>query len=173
MNVRIASEEILVDIGMLSELLAGAHDRDTIWQAASEALDRLVGHQLFTVLIYDGSSDDVLRAYSNQPDKYKISGRKQMGPTPWGTLVLKQGQPYLGSNADDIRWAFPDHELILSMGLESSLNLPIRYDGRTLGTLNLLHQAGHYRPEHITLVKLIAPLLIAPCLEMISEWHDG
>jgi hypothetical protein len=118
----------------------------------------LVGHQLFTLLIVDG--DEVARVYSNRPAEYAVSGRKPMGRTPWGDLVLKNQKPYLGRDKPAIRWAFFDHALIESMGLGSVINIPVVYGGACLGTMNLLDAEHHYRPEHVAPVAALAPLLI-------------
>jgi GAF domain len=131
------------------------------------ALDRLmkslVGHQLFTLLYVDG--DEVARVYSNRPAEYPVSGRKPMGQTPWGELVLKDRKPHLGRDREGIRWAFFDHALIESMGLGSVINIPVVYDGACLGTVNLLDAEHHYRPEHVAPVAALAPLLVPAFLE--------
>jgi GAF domain len=131
------------------------------------ALDRLtkslVGHQLLTLLYVDG--DEVARVYSNRPAEYPVSGRKPMGQTPWGELVLKDRKPYLGRDREGIRWAFFDHALIESMGLGSVINIPVVYDGACLGTVNLLDAEHHYRPEHVAPVAALAPLLVPAFLE--------
>ncbi len=150
-------------LARLANVVATQDTFETIWFQADQILADLIGHQLFTVLAYAGDGDLVTRLYSNQPEQYPVSHTKKMGPTPWGEQVLKRGQAYLGSNADDIRWAFPDHELIASMGLESTLNLPLRHAGRVVGTLNLLDEAGYYRPGHLT-PGLIAATMLAPVM---------
>ena len=131
------------------------------------AIDRLtksvVGHQLFTLLIVDG--DEVARVYSNRPAEYPVSGRKPMGKTPWGELVLRNNTPYLGSDKQGIRWAFFDHALIESMGLGSVICMPVVYDGACLGTINLLDAEHHYRPEHVAPIAALAPLLIPAFLQ--------
>jgi len=129
-----------------------------IFTALDDLTRSLVGHQLFTLLIVDG--DEVARVYSNRPAEYAVSGRKPMGRTPWGDLVLKNQKPYLGRDKPAIRWAFFDHALIESMGLGSVINIPVVYGGACLGTMNLLDAEHHYRPEHVAPVAALAPLLI-------------
>ena len=126
-----------------------------------------LGHQLFTVLIHNEPAGEVRRCYSSRPDEYPVQGAKSMGPTPWGDLVLKQGKPFLGVDEAAIRWAFPDHQLIISMGLGSAINLPLRLAGRTLGTLALLDRAGHYRQEHLEIGAILAALLV-PVMARLS-----
>jgi len=46
-----------------------------------------VGHELSTLLYVDGA--EVARARSSRPAEYPVSGRKPMGPTPWGEHVMK------------------------------------------------------------------------------------
>ena len=133
------------------------------FQAIDALTKRLVGHQLFTLLYVDG--DEVARVYSNRPVEYPVSGRKPMGKTPWGELVLKQRKPYFCSDKAGIRWAFFDHALIESMGLGSSINVPVVYNAECLGTMNLLDAEHHYREEHVPIVERLAPLLIPAFLE--------
>ncbi|MEZ5739837.1 MAG: GAF domain-containing protein [Burkholderiaceae bacterium] len=151
-------------LARLAGAVASLSSSDAIWTEADHVLNDVIGHRLFTVLAYSGDSSLVTRVYSNQPIAYPVSGTKAMGPTPWGQRLLVQGQPYIGHSADDIRWAFPDHELILSLGLESTLNLPLRHRGRVLGTLNLLDAADHYREAHLP-AGLIAAALLGPVMQ--------
>ena len=103
---------------------------DVIFTALDHVTKSVVGHQLFTLLYVDG--DEVARVYSNRPAEYAVSGRKPMGKTPWGDLVLKSCKPYLGRDKQGVRWAFFDHALIESMGLGSVITYPVVYDGACL-----------------------------------------
>ncbi|MGO4675904.1 GAF domain-containing protein [Bosea sp. 2YAB26] len=146
------------DLAALSRLLAEPGQPDTLFKAFEAVTKQLVGHELFTLLYVDG--EEVARIYSNRPAEYPVSGRKTMGPTPWGDHVLKGRKPYLGRDKAGIRWAFFDHVLIESMGLGSVINVPALYDGKVVGTINLLAPEGFYREEHVPLVERLAPLLV-------------
>lgn len=135
----------------------------TLYAALEQATRDLVGHQLFTLLYVDG--EEVARVYSNRPDEYGVAGRKPMGPTPWGELVLKRKQPFLGRDPEAIRWAFFDHEQIARMGLGSAINIPIVYDDACIGTMNLLDAAHHYSEADVAKLLPLAPLLIPAFLE--------
>ena len=135
----------------------------TLYRALDEMTRKLVGHKLFTLLYVDGQ--EVARVYSNQPEAYPVYGRKPMGPTPWGAHVLEGRKPYLGVDAASIRWAFFDHGLIFSLGCGSVINIPIIYDGATIGTMNLLDAEHHYKPSDVALVAPLAPMLIPAFLD--------
>jgi GAF domain-containing protein len=128
----------------------------------------LVGHRLFTLLVYDEASGEVARIYTSHPREYPVSGRKAMRDTPWGRHVIHGRQSYLGRSAADIRWAFPDHALIASLGCGSVINIPVGYDGRLLGTMNLLDAEGAYEERHLELVRPLAALLVPGFLSAIS-----
>jgi hypothetical protein len=131
-----------------------------LYAAIDAAIRELVGHKLFTMMVLARDGERVRRVYSNQPSAYPVGGFKTHRQTPWGRKVLGAGEPYIGRNRDDIRWAFADHELIFSLGCESILNMPVGYDGRVLGTVNVLDAAEHYREAHVALVKPFCALLI-------------
>ena len=133
-----------------------------------EVLDTIcaesIGHRLFTVLAWRRGSGDVERVYTSRPSEYPLAGRKPMGPTAWGSHVLKRGLAWRGSAAEDIRWAFPDHALILGLGCESCLNAPVRLDGDVLGVVSVLHGAGWYHEADLDALEALSPLLAAPLL---------
>lgn len=142
----------------LLPLLARPGQPDVLFDALSARLREVVGFRLFTLLFVDG--DEVARIYSNQPEAYPVSGRKTMGPTPWGAHVIKGRKPWLGRGRADIEWAFYDHELIASLGCGDCINLPVVYDGETVGTFNLLDAEGRYDETHLAAVLPFAPLAV-------------
>ena len=81
--------------------------------------------------------------------------------------VIHGGEPYIGRTRHDIEQNFFDHALIVSLGCESILNMPVRWRGETMGTLNLCHRAGFYGDEHLPRVRLIAQLAL-PCLGQVA-----
>lgn len=130
-----------------------------IYSLAERAAQEAIGHKLFTIMAFHAGSVEVERLYSSNPDAYPPGGRKQKRDTAWGRLVLDRGAPFIGSNARDIRENFNDHDVILGLGLESVLNVPIKRDDRTLGTLNLLHERDYYKMCHLDPAMEIAELL--------------
>lgn len=113
-------------------------------QALADALAETAGFKLFTVLLHDPAAGLIRRAYSNRPAEYPVAGAKPITDSPWMRQVLGRGEPYVGRDRDDIRAVFFDYELIWSLGCESVLNLPVRWDGQVLAVLNLLHGGGWY-----------------------------
>lgn len=111
--------------------------------ALSDRLAEWPGHRLFTVMAYGGGSSR--RLWSSRPDIWPQGGAK---PLPQDSelyrIVVARGVPRLVEGRAAIEAAFADHALILAAGCCSAINMPVRWQGRTLGALNLLHQAGHY-----------------------------
>jgi len=115
-----------------------------LFGALEAALGAVLGHRLFTLMRYHADSGDSERIYTSHPREYPVGGRKALNPTPWTEQVLRRQRPYLGRTAADVREVFFDHALIASLGCGSVLNLPVVWDGRSLGTINLLHEEGWY-----------------------------
>jgi hypothetical protein len=131
---------------------------NSLYAALDRATKEVAGHQLFTLLYVHGN--DVVRTYSNRPAEYPVSGSKPMGKTPWGDHVIHGRKPWLGRDKAGIRWAFFDHVLIESMGLGSSINIPVLYDGLCIGTMNLLDAEHHYEERHVQALIPYGQLLI-------------
>jgi hypothetical protein len=136
------------------------------FRAVDRALARSPGTILFTVLVHHPGLRQSERFYSNMPDAYPVGGRKPVTDSAWMQRVIFAGEPYIGRTREDIRDVFFDHELIWSLGCESVLNMPVRWAGQTVGTLNLLHRAGHYGPEHLDSVRLAAHLALPGLLQI-------
>lgn len=138
------------------------------FRALDAALAQSPGHILFTVLVHHPSARQSERFYSNKPTQYPVGGRKPVTDSAWMQRVIRGGEPWIGHNSDDIKWAFYDHELIHSLGCESCLNMPVRWRAETLGTLNLLAGPGHYTEAHLAHVRLLAQLAL-PALMLITR----
>jgi GAF domain-containing protein len=85
--------------------------------------------------------------------------------------VIREGVRFVGNNAQDLQQIFSDHELIRSPGCESVLNMPVRWQGRAIGTLNLLHTTNRYKDACLDLMACVAQLA-APALMMLEAQTD-
>jgi GAF domain-containing protein len=109
-------------------------------------------------------SAEVERVYSSNPTAYPVTGRKPKGGTEWGAKVLDRGETFLAATADEVRRVFADYELIFSLGIGAILNVPIRFRGQSLGTLNLCNEANWFRDEDFATGRVLAGLLVPPLL---------
>jgi hypothetical protein len=136
------------------------------------ALEQAVGHKLFTVLVLNEEKSQNQRYYSNQPTAYPVGGSKPIDrSSPLYKDVILSGKPRICYNYEDIKRAFFDHELIRSLGCESAVNYPVRWNGKTIGTLNLLHQAGWYNDRNVAAIGPFAALSAPALLEITRDWH--
>jgi transcriptional regulator with GAF, ATPase, and Fis domain len=136
-----------------------------LFGALDAALGAVLGHRLFTLMRYHAGTGESERIYTTHPREYPVGGRKALNPTPWTEQVLRRQQPYLGRTPADVQTVFFDHALIASLGCGSVLNLPVVWDGRVLGTINLLHEAEWYEAADAPIGLTFAALAIAAYLE--------
>jgi hypothetical protein len=139
---------------------------EALFGALDAALGAVLGHRLFTLMRYHAGSGDSERIYTSHPREYPVGGRKPLNPTPWTEQVLRRQRPYLGRTAADVREVFFDHALIASLGCGSVLNLPVVWDSRSLGTINLLHEEGWYDDGDVEIGRLFAALAVAAYLTL-------
>jgi len=126
--------------------------------ALDAAMGATIGHKLFTCLLHHPAARESERRYTNQPAAYPVGGRKPVPDSAWARRLFVEREPYIGYTADDIREVFFDHVLIASLGCASVLNVPVVHDGRTLGVLNLLHEARWYDEADAPLAQVFAAL---------------
>src|ERR1700759_5722476 len=147
-------------------------DTPSLFKALDAALKATVGHKLFTLLYVAPNGKRVKRIYSNMPKEYPVGGYKEIRETEWHKQILGQKKAWVGYNAKDIEWAFFDHKLIVSLGCESAMNIPVTYKGRVLGTMNLLDAAAHYKATDPEKVLPYAALMVGPFLDAIAADPD-
>jgi transcriptional regulator with GAF, ATPase, and Fis domain len=131
-----------------------------LFGALDAALGAVLGHRLFTLMRYHERTGESERIYTTHPREYPVGGRKPLNPTAWTEQVLKRQRPYLGRTPADVQTVFFDHALIASLGCGSVLNLPVVWDGRVLGTINLLHEANWYDDTDAPIGLVFAALAI-------------
>ncbi|MGJ7566862.1 GAF domain-containing protein [Variovorax sp. GB1R11] len=139
------------------------------FDAINAALAATIGHRLFTVLVHHPAQRESERIYTNMREAYPVGGRKPVTDSPWMQQVMQRGLPYIGRNADDLREVFYDHALIDSLGCRSVLNIPLRWQGETLGTLNLLHEENWYGTQHIEPARVFAQLAVPAVMALQAK----
>lgn len=76
-------------------------------------------------------------------------GVKPADETHWSQIVLVEHRSFVANSVAELSAVFPDVELIVALGCESILNVPVVIDGEVRGTLNCLAEAGHWTPDQI------------------------
>ncbi len=127
--------------------VAATEGPDRIFAALDELVQGEVGAIITSCTTVDLVTMTAERVYTNQPDAYPLMGTKEIIPNRWTQTVLDHGQTFIANSIDEIRQVFPDHETIRSLGCGSVINLPVGIAGQLLGTLNLLHEPGHFTPQ--------------------------
>lgn len=165
---RQARVDPLPHLEAVARALADAGQPERSFRALDHAMGAVIGHKLFTLLLHHPAARESERRYTNQPAAYPVGGRKPVTPSAWSERLFVERRPYIGKSAEDIREVFFDHELILSLGCASVLNVPVVWDGRTLGTINLLHEAGWYDEADVPIAQAFAALAVPAYLGLVG-----
>ena len=120
----------------------------------------LLAHSLCTVNQLNAQTLRLTRLYSSNLEAYPAGGSKDKRGTDWGRQVLSERQLFVGEGTAAIRQSFDDHAAIERLGLQSVINVPIVFEQRCLGTLNLLMAAPVVQREQIELARLLGVLLL-------------
>jgi GAF domain-containing protein len=155
----------LADMEAVAEIAASAPEPDAVFRAVEGLARQAIGFRLFTVMRLHTATQEVERLYSSLPDAYPVSGRKPKQGTPWGAQVLDRGEIFVANAPDEVRATFADYPLIFSLGIGAIMNAPVRFRGRSLGTMNICSEAGWFskadRAPGRLLASLLAPALLA------------
>jgi len=149
--------------------LTRAGQPEATFLALDRALAATLGHRLFTMLLHHDDTRESERIYTNQPHAYPVGGRKPLRDTAWARQVIGERRAFIGRTARDIETHFPDHALIASLGCASIVNLPVVWNGRLLGTINLLHEERWYDDGDVPIRLLFAALAVPAYLVAASR----
>ncbi|MFV0372979.1 GAF domain-containing protein [Microbacterium sp.] len=114
---------------------------------AHQEARRSPGVILFTVSAIADRATTMARLYTSHPDVYPVGGRKTLdGQTSpfWFEQVVRGGHPFLGPDTEAVRSFFFDSSTIESLGCGAIINVPVRYRGETIGSINFLDAEGAY-----------------------------
>ncbi len=159
----ISGDDALALFRSVADAQGRAGQPQPTFEALASALQALVGHRVMTVLKIDLSTLRSVRLFSSEKS-YPPGQSKQHRRGPWSDAVIDRGSYFLTPTQSDVREAFPDAAGIEAAGCGSVICLPVRYDGRTLATLNLWHVSGHYDAAAAERALPFASLLIPACL---------
>jgi len=124
-----------------------------------------LGTRLFTVTTVDETAGLARRLYTSHPVDYPVSGTKPLEKDGWYDTTIAGKRTFVANTPPEFAKYFFDHELIVSLGLGSCINVPVVDGASVLGTVNILAEAGHFTPERLTayeaLVAAATPALVA------------
>jgi len=130
-----------------------------LFEAAGRAFARLVGHRLYTATWIVPGGAEVERLHSTNEAVYPVGGRKPVTQDDYDKLTNEGGRPFLARTPAEFA-SFPDQAVIVGLGLGAVMNLPVFYDGRVLGTVNLLDREGVYGEHQLDGAMLLAQQLL-------------
>ncbi|RYI24852.1 MAG: GAF domain-containing protein [Acetobacteraceae bacterium] len=124
-----------------------------------------LGTRLFTVTTVDDEAGLARRLFTSHPVEYPVSGTKPLAKDGWYDATVTGRQTFVANTPPEFAKYFFDHELIVSLGLGSCINVPVVDGDSVLGTVNILAEAGHFTPEKLAeyeaLVAQATPALAA------------
>lgn len=161
MQHRIGSADLDADLG-------GAD-----FQAAFERIDQvrraMLGDGLMTVSVHDAQACRLTRLWSSDPQSYPVGGSKDKPPTAWTRQVLQRGELFIGEGDDAVAAAFDDHERIRRLDLHSVVNVPLCWQGRCIGTFNVLRPGERWTQDDISAVRVLAQAALSVVLALLGE----
>jgi GAF domain-containing protein len=124
-----------------------------------------LGTRLFTVTTVDDAAGLARRVFTSHPVEYPLSGTKPLTRDGWYDATVTARRTFVANTPPEFAKYFFDHELIVSLGLGSCINVPVVDDDRVVGTVNILAEAEHFTPDRLaayeSLVAAAAPALAA------------
>lgn len=166
MNIR---PDPMPALARLAEVQGRADAAHALFVALDEALGAVVGHILCSIQVHQPSLDQAERVYSNQPALYPVGARKQAAGAPRMRELMRTGRPVLVRNAEEFRRSYPDHAGVSSLGCGSAVNTPVRWQGRTLGQVNLMHREGWYAEADLSVIRVFAQVLVPTFLALQAQ----
>ena len=134
-------------------------NREVTFSLLEKAFLETIGHKLFTILKFDESKFTLERIFTNKPYEYPLLGIKNLKKSFWQKSVFEEGNIFIGYNSKDIKNSFPDYDIILKLGCESVMNIPIVQNEIIKGSVNILHKKNWYTKSYIQSAKILTSLV--------------
>jgi hypothetical protein len=128
---------------------------DAAFDALFELSRATIGVKLFTFMTADMTTETARRSYTSHPQAYPVSGTKPVTFDRWFRTVHTDRQCFVANTLAEIATVFPDHALIGELGCGSVINLPVVLGDTLVGTVNMLHEEGHYTEERVAAAKAV------------------
>ncbi|WPB55166.1 GAF domain-containing protein [Xylophilus sp. GOD-11R] len=147
--------------GRLAILSAAEHDEATMCRLIESSLVELCGARVLVILRWGATPDTFEHVRSTHPAIHP-SGEFPGAPDDlFLQRILRATEAEHWPDARAAGSAFLACEQLMAQGCESALSVPIRFGGRTLGAIVLMHKAHWYQPGHIVLCQPFAAMLAA------------
>ena len=150
-------------------LAAGPDAARAVFVYALTGLRATVGSTLTTASVYDLGNMRSRRVFTDNAEAYPIGNFKRIDRNRYFDTVIAGKRPFSSTTIEEIATVFFDWEKIRSLGCESNLNLPAIADDEVIGTVNLLHEKGHYTPERIAAALIWQPVVTLAFLLLHRE----
>lgn len=161
----------LIDEFMASVRRPGVLAVDLIG-GVGKMLHETIGTRLLTASVYDMDARQSKRVYSENLDAYPLAGLKPILDNRYSETVLRNHQIFHTLRIEEIAEVFSDWPLIQSLGNGSNANIPVVVDGKVIGTLNLLHEAGYYTAERIAPAAALLPYATIAFQHLAKSLHE-
>ncbi|MEZ5854104.1 MAG: hypothetical protein R3D67_04935 [Hyphomicrobiaceae bacterium] len=129
----------------------------------------VLGAKGYTMFRYLHASGEVERIHSSDPKAYPVGGRKRTQDYPQSQAILAKGEVYIAKDEADIRETYRDADLILSIGVTSIMNVPVRLMGKNVGAINVLGVAGQFTKENADDGRTLAGLMLPAVLRWDAD----
>lgn len=130
--------------------------RTVSFDGVKAEIEQSIGVTLFTVLAWHAASGSLLRVHTNVPSANPVGSRKtnEVSDT-WRTRVVERQETFFGPDRTSVREVFADWEAIERLGCGTVINVPVLFDGITVGVVNLLAPEGTYTPGSVAVAASI------------------
>ena len=133
--------------------IAKATTAEAAFDALYAFVKAAVPARLFTVSQSDMDTMIARRAYTNNAEAYPVSGEKKINPDRFWHRIHVEQETYVENDIANDKEHFFDYDLIVSLGCEAAMNMPIILDGKVQGTINILDAKNSYTPEVVEILE--------------------
>ncbi|TDQ66731.1 GAF domain-containing protein [Maritalea mobilis] len=133
----------------LARIISEPAAEDKLFELLEQEVQDKVGAKLVTLMWLDFEAGRARRIYTNRPDLYPTDDSKPITINPWHEHVIINKNTFVANSLDEMDEQFADKDFFSAHGCSSVLNMPVVINGKTVGSLNLLHEDNHFTEERI------------------------
>ncbi|MCF4098870.1 GAF domain-containing protein [Maritalea mediterranea] len=137
----------------LARILAQPDAETKMFELLEQDVQSKISAKLVTLMWLDYPAGRARRIYTNRPDLYPTKDSKPISTNPWYEHVIVGQNTFVANTLDEMDEQFTDKDFFAAHGCASVLNMPVVINGKTVGSLNLLHEENHFTPARVERTK--------------------
>jgi hypothetical protein len=135
-----------------------AQGPQAIFRLLADHMKHEPGYDLFTILAPNDDGKRLDRLYSTNHEQYPLGAADEVKDDIWFRRLFVEKRSIVANTMDEIGEWLPDYAIFIEQNYFSLLNLPVVFNGQTIGLINMMGASHHFDEAALEQIERTLPL---------------